>query len=91
MFASQVKTATTEALTFTAQDCFEAIQANPDNPKVPEYFTLRKACLEELGRRATRSGGPAHQPDPHTNSQPAPNQRRPAVLQGPSAPHINRE
>lgn len=88
MFTSEVKTATTKALTFTAQDCYEAIQANPDNPKVPEYFRLRKACLEELGRRGENTNSPAHHASPDPNASPAPNQSRPDVLQRPSSTHI---
>ena len=39
------------ALEFTAEDCRQAIQAMPDNPKVPEYFHLMIACREEQNRR----------------------------------------
>lgn len=44
------------ALVYNAQDCYEAIQANPDNEKVPQYFAERRACLSELGRRARLRG-----------------------------------
>lgn len=40
-----------QSLAFHAQDAFEAIQANPDNPKVPQFFAERQACLAELDRR----------------------------------------
>lgn len=42
---------TDSALMFNAQDAYLAIAANPDNPKVPQFFNERQACLAELDRR----------------------------------------
>jgi hypothetical protein len=88
MLDSEVKVATTDALKYTAQDCYEAIQANPDNPKVPEYFRLRKACLEELGRRGGHTDSPAHRNSPDTSAQQNPVERTADVLEEPSSTHI---
>jgi len=90
MLICDVKIANSSALEYTAQDCFEAILANPDNPKVPDYFRLRKACLEELGRRAGRNESPAHQPGPHTNSSQAVGATPAQVSEVPPATHIVR-
>lgn len=46
-----ISTLTDSSLRFIAADCFAAIQANPDNQKVPQYFAERQACFKELERR----------------------------------------
>jgi hypothetical protein len=38
-------------LQFIAQDCREAISANPDNPKVFQYLADKNTCQDEITRR----------------------------------------
>jgi len=88
MLDSEVKVATTDALKYTAQDCYEAIQANPDNPKVPEYFRLRKACLGELGRRGGHTDLPAHHASPDPSASQMGVEPPATVSEGPLSTHI---
>ena len=40
-----------KALVYISEDCFQAIQANPDNPKIYEYLETRQKCLKEIDKR----------------------------------------
>lgn len=46
-----VKRMTDARLHFVARDCYEAIQANPDNPKVYQFLQDRSDCNRELEHR----------------------------------------
>jgi len=46
-----VKFKTDAQLEFIFKDCLEAIQANPDNPKVYQYLKEKTECQNELLRR----------------------------------------
>ena len=48
---ARVKKLSMDALVFTAQDCREAIAANPDNPKNGQYADTAHYCGMEIRRR----------------------------------------
>lgn len=47
----KVKTMSVASLRYTANDCKEAIEANPDNPKNGEYTDICIYCSQEIKRR----------------------------------------
>jgi hypothetical protein len=48
---ARVKTLSYAALLYTIQDCREAVEANPDNPKNGQYMDTGHYCSMEITRR----------------------------------------